>query len=298
MLIRLALLFTLSFQLLLGESKSEKIYYPLQKEPIDVVIPCTKKDLILLNQCINGIKKNCKQIRRVIVISPEKLTDHADWYDESQFPFSKNDVGLYLNQCDIEKAECYCHQNNSRVGWYFQQLLKLYAPFVIPGISSNVLVLDADTVFFKKTAFMNSLNAGLYNYSDEYHHSYFEHASKLTEGYVTRVDPDKSGICHHMLFQRPVLEDLFQLVESIHHMEFWKAFCLCVSEKDLYVSGASEYEIYFNFVLSRTAQVEIRELQWDNIVYLSKIHNYKKKGYHYISCHSYHRKSFYSQDSL
>ena len=42
---------------------------------------------------------------------------------------------------DAEKAREFLASPVTRIGWIYQQLLKLYAPFVIPGISSNVLVL-------------------------------------------------------------------------------------------------------------------------------------------------------------
>ena len=42
---------------------------------IDVVIPAHKKDIDTLDLCIDGIRKNVKDVRRIIVVSKEKLTD-------------------------------------------------------------------------------------------------------------------------------------------------------------------------------------------------------------------------------
>ena len=53
---------------------TKKVKYKFDKDPIDVVIACIDKDLRTLDMCIEGIKKNASNIRRVIVISPEKLT--------------------------------------------------------------------------------------------------------------------------------------------------------------------------------------------------------------------------------
>ena len=56
-----------------------------------------------------------------------------------------------------------------------------------------------------------------------------------------------------MVFQRDVLQDLFSQVETHHNQPLWQAFCRCVDpQDDLRLSLASEYEIYFNFVFSRT----------------------------------------------
>ena len=264
------------------------VVYPFRPDPIDVVIPSTHKDLATLELCIKGIKQNC-QVRRVIVVSSEKLTDNAEWFDETAFPFSKSDVALQLHNNQEKNAAQYYLYSKSRLGWYYQQLLKFYAPFVIPGISSNVLILDSDTIFLNPVKFLNSSYAGLYNTGSDLRPSYFNHADRLTDGAVKRLYQNYSGVSHHMLFQKCVLEDLFALVETIHNKEFWKAFCNCVDPTEVNSSGASEYEIYFNFVLSRTKQVEIRKLMWKDVPTLEGMIKYKLRGYHYVSCHDWNR---------
>jgi hypothetical protein len=66
-------------------------------------------------------------------------------------------------------------------------------------------MLDADTVFLNPVSFLNITNAGMYNPGDEYHLPYFKHATKLIPGFY-KYHPQYSGISHHMIFQRPVIE--------------------------------------------------------------------------------------------
>ncbi len=254
-------------------------HYQFYKEPIDVVIPCAEKDVETLNLCIEGIKKNCSQVRRVVVVSSKRLTDQAEWFDEAGYPFSKADIESYLP---------FGKKISSRVGWYFAQLLKMYAIFAIPGISTNVLIIDADTIFLNPVEFLDENLGGLYNPGTEYHAPYFEHASRLHPG-LRRLYPQYSGISHHMLFQYSVMQDLFVFVENLHRMPFWQAFCSCVHPEQLEGSGAADYEIYFNFAFSRTSQVHIRPLKWLNVESLKDLARYQTQGYHYISCHSYLR---------
>jgi len=263
----------------------ELIIYSLINEPIDVVIPCTKKDVPLLELCIQGIRDQCSQIRRVIVLSPERYTDQAEWYDERDFPFSKQDVAFYLCGEDQEKANDYLQVKDSRIGWYFQQLLKMYVPFVIPGISSNVLMLDADTIFLNPVTFMNESGEGFYNPGTEYNYHYFNHINLLTGNQLKKIFPFYSGISHHMLFQKAFLEDLFYRVETLHQRPFWQVFSLCVQAETLYTSGASEYELYFNFIFSNSRQPKIRLLRWQNIHNLQHLASFRYHGYHYVSCH-------------
>lgn len=261
--------------------------FSFSNDPIDVVIPSVEKDLLTLQLCIAGIRKNGANVRRIIVVSKNKLTDQAEWFNEKMYPFSLSDVALALAKGDRQKQELLL-QKGGRAGWYYQQLLKLYAFLVIPDISSNILVLDSDTVFLNPVTFLNDENEGMYNPGIEYHPPYFQHGALLIPGFY-KCFPDYSGISHHMIFQKAVLDSLFSTVERIHSDPFWQVFCRCVSEESLFHSGASEYEIYFNYIFSRTHQISIRKLEWKNINRLSDIEPLKKKGFHYVSIHSYDR---------
>ena len=258
--------------------------YKLTNDPIDVIIPCTHKDIGTLDLCIEAIRKNCQQIGRVIVISPECYTDQAEWFDEKRFPFSKQDVAYYLAKQNTEKGQSASIQK--RAGWYLQQLLKLYTSFVIPNLSPNILLLDSDTLFLHPITFLDPSGNGIYNVGQECHKPYFSHMDRLIPG-LNRVFDPHSGICHHMLFQRPILEDLFHTIESQHHTKLWKAFCLQVN-LDEFESGASEYELYFNFAFSSTNQLQIRPLKWaeSSASYDTK-DRYQQEGYAYVSYHGW-----------
>lgn len=263
----------------------ESHVFSLFNEPIDVVIPCTEKDLRTLPLCIRGIRENGKNIRRIIVISSQPLTDEAEWFDESNYPFSCQNIAEELTyHSSAYTKELF--QKESRVGWYFQQLLKLYASSTIPNISSNVLILDSDTIFLKPVTFLNDQNAGLYNPGEEYHIPYFEHAARMIPGFY-KFFPEYSGISHHMIFQRSVIQALLEEVECNHKIPFWQIFCRLVDPKDLPYSGASEYEIYFNYIFTRSTQFSIRKLRWKNITKFSEIEKFKEKGYHYVCLHAY-----------
>jgi hypothetical protein len=270
------------------ENPSLKTHYPLRNDPIDVVFVTHPKDKETLEYAIDGILENCKEVRRVIVVSPEKLTNKAEWFDEKKFPFNKKSLIKILAKGDKTRlAQLTDDKMRHNGSWYFQQLLKVYAPFVIPNISSNVLLVDADTIFMKPVQFLNSSYGGLFclNYLPR-EPNHFEHAKRLVPGYK-RHRP--KGVCHHMLFQRPILEDLFKTVENHHKVPFWKAFCLCVEfpfSKNT-EQGASEYVIYYDFALSHTDQVSTRDLKWIESGYFDKKDEFKKQGYHFVTFHSY-----------
>lgn len=270
-----------------GREDVHKDNYFLADDPIDVVIVAHPKDQGTLNDCIAGIKENCLRVRRVIVVSSERLTEQAEWFNESRFPFSKQDVSLAIAKGDKKKSEKFSQRRSHGPGWYFQQLLKLYSPFVIPGISSNVLVIDSDTIFMNHVEFLNDSFGGLFCFSHEQaKECYLKHAERLIPGYQ-RIYPEVYSVCHHMLFQRPILKDLFRKVEKHHQVAFWKAFCLCVDLGGK--EGASEYEIYYNYALRMTNQVQLRELIWANSAHVDEKDYFKTAGYHFVSFHTYMR---------
>jgi hypothetical protein len=264
----------------------KKVFYPFTTDPIDVVIPCHTKDLFTLDLCINGIRTQCKQVRRIIVVSQKKLTDNAEWFDESLYPFSKDDIALAIFRGNKDAAANYI-SGGHRLGWIYQQLLKLYAPYAIPDISPNVLLLDADTIFLNSIEFINSEGVPYLTAANENHGPYFEHMKRLLPW--LKRETQYSGISHHMLVQKCVLDDLFKMIEKRHRTAAWKALCSCIT--DPFGFGLSEYEIYFNFILARSNQAIVRSLVWDNSDSIDKIETHRQHGNSFVSYHAYMRRN-------
>ena len=152
----------------------EKVNYQVHDGPHRCRHPLRSKDQVTLNLCIDGIRKQCQQVRRIIVVSQKRLTENAEWFDESLFPFQQRDIALAMFRGDAEAASRYINMGN-RLGWILQQLLKLYALHTIPGISPNVLVLDADTIFLNPVSFLDSRGVPIFTAAREYYEPYFAH---------------------------------------------------------------------------------------------------------------------------
>jgi hypothetical protein len=96
---------------------------------------------------------------------------------------------------------------------------------------------------------------------------------------------NKSGICHHMLFNKNYVQEIFELVENNHSVPFWKVFILSVDEhtnNDIMAteSGASEYELYFNYMVkNHLDKIFIRKLNWSNVPRYADPNNYSDKDY-------------------
>jgi hypothetical protein len=157
----------------------------------------------------------------------------------------------------------------------------LYALLIIPEILERCLILDCDTFFLKPTEFIKN-NKCLYNFGSEYNLPYFEHMLKLDEGLI-KVDKTKSGICHHMMFEKIYIDKLINSIEEKHNDKFYNVFLKMVT--DFTGSGASEYEIYFNYMLKNySGNIEVRKLNWENSKTL-----YTHSKFDYVSYHWYNR---------
>jgi hypothetical protein len=240
----------------------------------DVVISVGPNDKDIVSKQVKYTRQNVVGYRNIYIIPYDAgfTLDGCITIPESAFPFSKDTFNTF--HPDATK----------RAGWYLQQLFKLYAGRIIPGILDRYLIIDADTFFFQPTTFIDTkTGAGLFNYSSECHLPYLEHLNKMHPT-LYRVDAHKSGICHHMLFRTAYLNELINLVESHHRCPFYEAFFKCV--RDAPKSGASEYEIYFNFMLKyHPDDVQIRKLLWKNENSLDAI----DPSYDYFSYHTYLR---------
>ena len=248
---------------------------------IDVVIPTCLKDLNTLYTTLNGVRKNIANLRNIYVVCNPIFKDHIKdviFIDETIFPFSMKDIAEII----FGDREYPGNQGRS-TGWWYQQLLKLYASQVIKGISSNVLVVDSETIFYN-TYIPIKNHIAFYAVSNEINQDYRKHMQLLIPDIKIRSD-ELSGICHQMLFQKHVLQNLFDR-STANDMPFWKKM-LCLSREHNRLSY-SEYDMYFNFAMTfHKNTVRITNIiRWNNSGSIPDISDYT-----YLTAHSHLRGS-------
>ena len=237
----------------------------------DVVIPLGPNDLENIEKQIECTKANVVGFRNIYIVtsifnfySPDCIV-----INDSSFPF-------------IDQVAIY-HGKDKRNSCYLQQLIKLYAGRIIVGILDRYLVIDADTFFINPTHFINSENQCQYNFGKEYHCHYFDHMVRLHPDFTYEL----SGICHHMMFETRIVREIFEMVEENGNKPFWQIFLEKVEPwlRHGFGSGASEYELYFNYVCKfHSDEIEVRELSWENVRKLDFC-----KELNYISHHHFNR---------
>ena len=241
----------------------------------DVVIPLGPNEVKNIQKQIEHLAKFVQGFRRIFVVSYDAdiVLNGCVVVCEDIFPFKMQDIADYFAKH---------HGKSNRNGWYFQQLLKLYAGQVIPDILPNYLVIDADVFFLKPVSFFNKVktidSSGVkecietfFTFGREYHAPYFEHMSRLHPS-LKKMVSTYSGISHHMMFSTFYVREMMKMIEDFHDGGvFWRIFIESVKEHlkygcDNLESGASEYELYFNYMIQYHPDlVSIRGLKWRNV---------------------------------
>ena len=274
----------------------------------DIVITSIEKDKFILQHNLNSIKKYVKNYRRIIVVSNNKLTDieGVEWFDEKKYPFQLRDV--YDNLFNYGK-------NRNRKCSYINQLLKLYAHKIIPDLTENILICDSDIIFIKETTFIKD-DKPLYGnriVKRRSYQPYFEHFLLLNDNFDFLNSKDNiklaknnklvSGICHHIVYNKFIINELIDLIEKTNNTIFWKFYLNKAMEGK---KEPANCELYYNYVNKfHNDKIIIREINWlerpaDGGSSNSVINNFKiqfnkdknyalNKGCSYIAYHSYDR---------
>lgn len=267
--------------------------------PLAAVVLTTGKDTRVFEKSIHSALAHLVDIDKFYVITSDakavhdklhaKLGGRVVFVDEGRFPFTGTNVTEVMLQAVKEKG-VYPMNGNSpfertvwgRTGWFLQQLLKMYAGRVL-GLDDFVII-DSDLIWFQNVTFLNKTlpnGVKVYNYasSGQYHANYVATLRKISG--IDMFEPPKndvyrSGICHHMVLSKPVLEHLMATSEQIHGgIPFWQvllnhsALEMTCRAPRTNICGAgstlSEYELYFNYARVKFPEtIAFRPIMWSN----------------------------------
>lgn len=243
----------------------------------DIVVCVGPNDNEIVEQVLPYTKKNIIGYRNIYLVcaNPDINVEKVIIIDEKIFPFSKNNLVEMFG-------------DNSRNGWYLQQLLKFYSGKVIPDILKRYLIIDCDTHFLRPTKFITDDGKHILTTGTEYHVPYFLHMNKLDSS-LGKHHP-LSGISHHTFFHTDRVNNLMKLVEDnyLNEKPFWKIYLDLVDRNEFMGSGAAENETYFTYMyIHHPDEIVIRQLNWENV---SKLEPEHVNNYDFVSVHWYLRK--------
>ena len=277
---------------------------------LSAVVTTTGKDTRVFEKSIMSCLTYLVDVDQYYIITPQakemsahfssKIGHRVHFIEESRFPFTWANItsimletvqqrGVYpLNPKSQDSPFEKLFWNGGKVGWYFQQLIKMYAGQVL-GLDDYV-ILDSDLVWMRNVSFIaevqseDAATTGIYRYlyatSWQYYPSYHSTTKIMTGLTPFKEGPGKnakfkSGIVHHMTISKPVLRALVDFVEARHGLPLWHVMlnasaleitCRAPRNSICGLGGVlSEYELYFSWARHKFPQsVQLRPLLWAN----------------------------------
>lgn len=216
------------------------------KNNYDVITPLHKKDFENYKKYLSTNIKNLNNSNNIYYISDiDYKINKSNFINENLYPFSKEDIKNYLKN----------YINKERINWYYQQFLKLYIFRINKQFKDYVLILDSDIILLKQFSILKEKPILYYinlKNNKTIHKPYINSINYLFPN--IKVEKNKSSICHHMLFNKKILNNLLDLIENRFNKPAWVSICdsiIYYLKNNIYnISIFSEYELYYNFILN------------------------------------------------
>lgn len=216
---------------------------------MDCVI-LVKKDLVQIvsKYTIPYIFKNILFDRIYVVSANENLQVLQKKHTGPKIVYLDEDS--VLDGLTFRNIRSYFHHRtgrDNRVGWYFQQFIKLGISFM-PTISDHYLVWDADCIPLRHMSFTNEDGKVLLSTTHECHAPYFRIMNKLLG--ITR-NVHFSFISEHMLFNKQIVDNMIRKLSAVaENQDWWITILDAVEDDSINSSGFSEYEMYGNYAIT------------------------------------------------
>lgn len=261
---------------------------------IDGVIPVHEKDLWRLPYCVSGVRRNLREVGRLLVVTHAKnigaVTAAMSAMGETDYDC--HDEARYTNVGPTVEASA-----KARPGqWLLQQIVKMEAHRFVDG--DHYLVLDADVVFLNPTPLFDAdgrvtvacdpprtrhashpLALPCLSFCSVAHHLF---------GTEWRLH-DACFVCHHMVFRVETMKAMLSTIGAE-----WKA---ALDDIARVAEIWSEYDLYAYFANTRMASSLVRrtapwlDVPWSGGVgtalegYLDR---YRRAGVSFVALHHHH----------
>ena len=151
------------------------------------------------------------------------------------------------------------------------------------------MIIDSETIFYNKYTPIHN-NMAYYAVSNEINKEYRKHMKILID--EINIKENISGICHQMLFQAHILNNIFDRVELKYNTPLWKIMLFITKQNNRL--SYSEYDMYFNFILSfhKNTVTITNKIKWDISANVPE-----KSDYTFLTAHAHIRNGVIKADS-
>lgn len=211
---------------------------------LELVIPVVPKDLTVFWANKNILFENL-QINYVSVIGNTQVKEMLDEYNDSRIKFvDENNLYNYDKFAEIIRKKY--SENCKKIGWYYQQFLKLL--YCYQCENEYYLIWDGDTIPIKKIDLFTENGKPFFDLKYENHVEYFKTIKEL---YHIEKITDKSFISEHMIFKTSFVKKMIDDVKVSDELlgdDFVEKVMNVVFNVGYDQLSFSEYETYGTYV--------------------------------------------------
>ena len=272
------------------------------------------KDITLIKENYNNFCKLYDKINFYIICPELQISEFKNNLNYSNIHLINENSIISLedfkkNLRDTKLDNEFYQKLNSRISWYYQQVLKL--SFIIDfsiKYRENVLIWDADTIILKKIKFFNEKKSISYGTLSEFHFPYFNTISsifkKLPKNYISSLLQFSAATPEEIDFLKKNLNQYYNIENLNISQWISKIVIKSITEANKVYDGSmfSEYELIgISKILQHqnikqkimlTLRSRLDGKLSKNQLNLSKFFNFMHVTYE----HSHHKK--YSKDML
>ncbi len=228
------------------EISYDSVIYKNIRQFYDVFMPVGPSDYDIAKASLQNKIDNLPALREIYYCAKKDLNIDAVYISESQYPFTEQDLSKLRDE------------NSERTGWYHAQLKQFYLHSVDQSALDFYVALCTDLFFLKPYELFNIDQLPIYMYgAAPTHPPSIAHMKKLHP--QLRCFDGRSAVSHHMIFERSVIEQLLREVNNFSGKLFWQCFIESIDKSHYEAAGASDYDIYFNYLRLIKREILTRE---------------------------------------
>lgn len=157
--------------------------------------------------------------------------------------------GLYegLNIGKLRSIFSSIGRNTMRVGWYYQQFLKMAFAFSNYCDTDYYLSWDSDTIPLRRIDFFNDKGNPYFTMKIEHHDPYFAAIKRLLD--ISKTN-ELSYIAENMMFNKSIMIEMINRIQSNSMLEgdtWYEKIVYALEPESVSPMGFSEFETYGNY---------------------------------------------------
>jgi hypothetical protein len=206
------------------------------------LIPVSINDIEIARLAINSIKKNDSNSKIVVII---KSNYKQHFVDLEIDVLEEDNLIEGLTYKNLESLMINIHNTNKRVGWYFQQFIKMAYSLIT---NNDYIVWDSDTIMLNRIDFYESNKYVLFHTNQNEHNAYAETFKRIFPS--LKFESSKSFIAEKMIISQRIMQEIIASIESKYGKPFFQAILENIESPEIQNSSFSEFATYSNYVLN------------------------------------------------